>query len=128
MTNFLVGGIFRFIFILIFIVFLGIFFVTVYKVLKQKKKDDDSPRLTVPATVVSKRADTTQRSEPAGGDITGAHGYSTTSSTTYYATFEVESGDRMELRVPDSQYGFLIEGDRGRLTFQRSRFLGFERA
>ena len=48
-------------------------------------------------------------------------------STTYYATFQVASGDRMEFQVPRREYGFLVEGDRGRLTFQGTRFLGFER-
>ena len=127
MTNFFVGGIFKLIFILIFLVFLGIFFFTVFKVLREKRKNDRSPRLTVPATIVSKRADMTQRSDPVGGDVTGAHGYTTASSTTYYVTFQVESGDRMELTVPGSEYGFLIEGDRGRLSFQGTRFLSFER-
>ena len=45
----------------------------------------------------------------------------------YYATFEVESGDRLELQVSDYEYGQLAEGDRGKLTFQRKRFLKFER-
>ena len=39
----------------------------------------------------------------------------------------VRAGDRMELEVPDMEYGLLVEGDRGRLTFQGTRFLGFER-
>ena len=47
--------------------------------------------------------------------------------TTYYATFQVESGDRMELPMRGTDYGMLAEGDRGRLTFQGTRFLGFER-
>ncbi len=51
-----------------------------------------------------------------------AHTYSR-----YYATFQVESGDRMEFQVQDTDYGLLVEGDRGKLTFQGTRFLGFER-
>jgi hypothetical protein len=51
----------------------------------------------------------------------------TSSSTTYFTTFEVESGDRMELRVPEKEYGMLVEGDTGRLTFQGTRYKGFER-
>ena len=50
-----------------------------------------------------------------------------TSSTTYYATFQVESGDRMELRLSGAEYGMLAEGDRGRLTVQGTRYLSFER-
>ena len=42
--------------------------------------------------------------------------------------FQVESGDRMELTVSGSDYGYLVEGDHGKLTFQGTRFLGFERA
>ena len=48
--------------------------------------------------------------------------------TRYYATFEVESGSRIELAVRGEEYGMLAEGDRGRLTFQGTRYQGFERA
>ena len=47
--------------------------------------------------------------------------------THYYATFEVESGDRMEFELRGSEYGLLAEGDLGKLTFQGTRYLGFER-
>jgi len=39
----------------------------------------------------------------------------------------VESGDRMELKVSRSEYGLLIVGDRGKVSFQGTRYLGFER-
>ncbi len=48
-------------------------------------------------------------------------------STSYYVTFEVESGSRMEFQIDGSQYGLIAEGDSGKLTFQGSRYLGFER-
>ncbi|MEF2691806.1 MAG: DUF2500 domain-containing protein, partial [Eubacteriales bacterium] len=54
-------------------------------------------------------------------------GFHTTSSTTYYVTFQVESGDRMEFHVSGLEYGMLAEGDTGRLTFQGTRYLSFER-
>ena len=60
--------------------------------------------------------------------MTGAYGYHTTSSTWYYVTFLVDSGDRMELSVSGSEYGMLVEGDRGRLSFQGTRYLSFERS
>ena len=44
----------------------------------------------------------------------------------YHITFEVQSGDRMELRVPRSEFGLLVEGDEGVLSFQGTRYLGFE--
>jgi hypothetical protein len=48
-------------------------------------------------------------------------------STTYYVTFQVESGDRMEFHVGGEEYGFLVEGDFGDLSFQGTRYLGFVR-
>jgi hypothetical protein len=39
----------------------------------------------------------------------------------------VESGDRMEFVVPSREYGMLVEGDMGRLTFQGSRYKSFQR-
>lgn len=57
------------------------------------------------------------------GVLTGAHGY----HTTYYVTFQVDSGDRMELSVSGSEYGMLVDGDRGKLSFQGTRYLSFER-
>ena len=77
--------------------------------------------------MVGRRANTDVSQHPVGGDVTGAHGFSTSSTTTYYVTFEVESGDRMEFIVPHSQYGYIAEGDYGKLTFQGTRFLDFQR-
>jgi hypothetical protein len=34
----------------------------------------------------------------------------------------------MEFGVRDTEYGMLAEGDTGKLTFQGTRYLGFERA
>ena len=48
-------------------------------------------------------------------------------TTWYYVTFEVQSGDRMEFGVSGSEYGLLAEGDYGKLTFQGTRYLEFER-
>lgn len=45
----------------------------------------------------------------------------------YYVTFQFESGDRMEFQVYGSEYGMLAEGDEGKLTFQGTRYLSFER-
>ena len=83
--------------------------------------------MTVPAKVVAKRQNTTHHSHPVAGDASGAHGFHNTTSTSYYVTFEVESGDRMEFSVRGQDYGMLVEGDEGRLSFQGTRFLDFER-
>lgn len=46
--------------------------------------------------------------------------------TEYFVTFELANGKRMELGVKDAEYGMLAEGDRGRLSWQGTRYLGFE--
>ena len=51
----------------------------------------------------------------------------THTATSYYATFQVESGDRIEFLVSGTEYGMLAEGDRGMLTFQGTRYLNFRR-
>ncbi len=109
--------VFPILFLLTFALVFGVVLFTLIRAAKQWKDNNSSPRLTVEATVVAKR---TQLS---GGSRT-AH---TTGHTSYYATFQVESGDRLELQVPHNRYGYLVEGDRGRLTFQGTRFLSFAR-
>ena len=105
-------ALFSILFPLVFLFVLGMILFTVVGNLRTWSKNNASPRLTVPATA---------------GDMTGAHGYTSTSATTYYVTFQVESGDRMELEVDGSDYGMLVEGDTGKLSFQGTRYLGFER-
>ena len=114
-------------FILFFIIFIVAVIFIIGSGLKTWHKNNNSPRLTVPATIKAKRVNVSHHSHPNAGDTTGAHGYHTTTSTTYYVTFEVESGDRMELCVNGSEYGMLAEGDYGQLSFQGTRYLGFSR-
>ncbi|MFD1775121.1 DUF2500 domain-containing protein [Paenibacillus rhizophilus] len=45
-----------------------------------------------------------------------------------YVTYEFQNGARIELEVPDNMYGLVVEGDRGELTYQGTRFKGFNRA
>ena len=42
-------------------------------------------------------------------------------------TFEFESKDRTEFRVNGKEYGMIAEGDYGKLKFQGTRFLEFNR-
>lgn len=122
------SGLFEILFFVMFIAVFGIIIVNIVRGVGEWNKNNHSPRLTVEATVVSKRLDVSHHQHGNAGDETGAHGYTTTSSTTYYVTFQVESGDRMEFHVNGSEYGMLVEGDRGKLNFQGSRYLGFVRA
>lgn len=106
-----------------FIVFFVIIIVFVIKAIKQWKNNNNSPVLTVDAKVATKREDVSYHTHNVGTNDM----HQTTSSTTYYATFEVTSGDRIEFIVGGSEYGMLMEHDRGKLTFQGTRYLGFER-
>lgn len=115
------------IFFTVFVIVIGIIIFTLVKGISTWRNNNHSPRLTVAARVVAKRTDVSHHQHANAGDITGAHGYHTTSSTWYYVTFQVESGDRMELSMYGSEYGMLAEGDFGKLTFQGTRYLGFER-
>ena len=125
--SFMFGGGFEIMFTLIFITVFGLFIFTIIRGIGEWNKNNQSPRLTVEASIVAKRTHVSRHTHHNAGDITGAHGTHMTSSTSYYVTFQVESGDRMELSVKSSEYGMLAEGDSGRLTFQGTRFLGFER-
>lgn len=120
-------GLVRVMFIIVFVVVIGTFVVAAVRGVAQWTKNNQSPRLTVEATVVTKRADVSVHRHSNAADASGAHGYHTSSSTSYYATFQVESGDRIELEMSGNEYGLLVEGDRGKLTFQGTRYLGFER-
>lgn len=118
------GGIFSLfpiIFGIVFVFVFGTIIFTAVRGLKQWSYNNKQPVLTVSAKVISKRSHVSRRSH----NHDGHHHHST--STTYYVTFEVESGDRMELVISDKEYGLLAEGDLGYLTFQGTRFQGFER-
>ena len=108
-------GWFDFLFPLLFLGMFGLVFGMIISTLlrnrKQERKNDAAPRLTSEATVVTKRT-----------HVRGDHAH-----TTYFATFQFESGDRLELEIPRDRFGYLVEGDRGKLYFQGTRFLDFER-
>lgn len=119
----LMTGLFPIFFILIFGIVIVGFIVVGVKGVSQWSKNNASPVLTVEAEVVAKRANVSRHMHSGGVNNTG-HMHS---STTYYVTFQVESGDRIELHVPDGEFGMLVEGDRGKLTFQGTRYQGFQR-
>lgn len=103
-----------------FVFIFGMIIVGAIKGAKQWAKNNNSPVLFVEAIVVSKRQEVSY--SQMGGD--NMHH---SSHTSYYVTFEVESGDRMEFLVNGSEYGMLVESDCGKLRFQGTRYLGFTR-
>ena len=96
---------------IIFIIVFSSIIIAIFSSLKRGIKNNNSPLLTVPAKVVSKRM----------------HVRGERSHTTYYVTFEVQSGDRMEFHVDGDDYGLLVEQDLGLLSFQGTRYISFER-
>ena len=109
-------GMFEIMFSVVFLLFIVMFAVLLFRGIGQWNRNNHSPRLTVPATVVSRRTSHHHHA--------GEHHHS---STSYYVTFQVDSGDRMELHLSGVQFGLIVEGDKGLLTFQGTRFLNFER-
>ena len=101
--------------------------ITLIRGLGQWNRNNNAPRLTVNALVVAKRQDVSAHMRHNAGDVSGAHGVHYAHSTAYYATFQFDSGDRMEFAVDGAEYGLLAEGDAGQLTFQGTRYLGFVR-
>lgn len=113
---------FRIMFALAFFLVIGMFLVFAVKGIAQWNQNNHSPRLTVPAVIVAKRTNVIRHHHGGAG---GHHHHHT--STSYYVTFQFGGGDRMELLVSGSEYGMLVEGDQGDLSFQGTRYLGFER-
>ena len=116
-------GMFNIMFTIVFILVIGTFVVILVKGISEWNKNNHSPRLTVPATIIAKRTNVSRHRH---GGANSHHHHHT--STTYYVTFQVESGDRMEFHISGQEYGLLIEGDKGNLSFQGTRYLGFERS
>lgn len=112
-------NVFGLMFVIIFVIVVGTFFVTAVKGIRQWNKNNNSPSLTVPATVVSKRTHVSHRN--------GVNDNYPYTFTTYYVTFQVASGDRIEFQVTGHEYGMLADGDNGLLSFQGTRYLGLKR-
>ncbi len=122
MDSFFMGGGFSIMFTLVFVLVIGTFIVTFVRGIGEWSKNNASPRLTVKATVVAKRTKVGHHHHNQGTGVSHSSSY-----TNYYVTFEVESGDRMELNVKGNEFGMLVEGDQGDLSFQGTRYLGFNR-
>ncbi len=108
-------------FLLVFGMIASVIIISITRTVKQNRINNNSPVLTVGAKVVSKRSSVHDHHNVSNDMNHSSY------STTYYVTFEVQSGDRMELNVADREFGMLVEGDFGSLTFQGTRYLSFER-
>lgn len=102
-----------------FAVVSGFVIVSIVRTVSKWSKNEKAPKLTVEAKIMGKR--TARRRTMSNKQYIGRDNFN------YYATFQLESGDRMELELIAHEYGLLKEGDRGKLTFQGTRYLGFDR-
>lgn len=109
--------------VFVFVMVIGGFLFVIFSAIKTWSQNNAQPVLSVWAKIVSKR--TNVSSSMHNNNNNDMHHHS--SSTSYYVTFEVESGDRMEFHISGDEYGMLVEGDTGKLTFQGTRYKGFSR-
>lgn len=107
-------------YILFFFVF-GMIIYTLVQNVAQWHRNNQSPQLSIDAKIIGKRFHVSHHRYNHNGH------HHNTKSTTYYVTFEVRGGDCLELKIPRDEYGLLVEGDIGVLSFQGTRYLGFER-
>lgn len=104
-------------FILVFVL-IGI---QVIKGLLEWNRNNNSPKVTTQARVVTKRTNVSHHHNAAMNNAAPT----SHTSTTYYATFETETRERIEFHISGKDYGMLAEGDTGTLTYQGSRYLGY---
>jgi hypothetical protein len=100
---------------IIFIIVTGGFIFTIGKGISQYASNKAQPVVTVPARVITKRTHTWG----GAGDASA--------NTSYYVTFEMESGERIEMPVSGNFYGLHTEGDVGMLKHQGTQMISYER-
>ena len=106
----------------IFIIFfIGVIAYHIVKSIAQWNANNNSPVEEHTSRVVAKREHASQHHHH------HAHHHHVSTSTTYYVTFELSNGLRKEFSVRAREYGMLVEGDRGMLRFQGTRYLEFAR-
>ncbi|WP_228469285.1 DUF2500 domain-containing protein [Paenibacillus sp. JNUCC31] len=99
----------------IFLIIAGVIVYAIISGVRTWSSNNAAALLTLHSTIVAKRT-----------RVSGGSGDSS-ASTSYYITFELDNGERVELNVGGNDYGMLVENDRGMLTYQGTRFKHFER-
>ena len=88
----------------------GIIVTVIVVAVTKHAKQVSLPHTTATAKVIGKRT-----------YVSGGKG----SYTTYFATFELDTGERIELKVSSRAYGLIMEQDRGQLVMQGKRLIDF---
>lgn len=114
---------FNFLFIFIIIIFI----VVLVKNISEWNRNNHSPITDTEAVVALKKISTATHQHPVGGDASGAQGMHISTSTEYYITFRTKDGELKKFRVNEREYSLVSEGQEGKLSFQGSRYIGFER-
>ena len=115
---FLMSSIFPIMFFLVF----GLIIFTIIKNIQVNMHNNKQPIIPVEAKIVTKRYNVSHHHHHNSDTM-----HHTSSNTSYYVTFEMSNGERMELQVPTSEFGMMVEGDQGTLQFQGTRFISFTR-
>jgi hypothetical protein len=101
-----------------FVVILVVIVVGARKGIAEWADNNSKPVLSERARVVAKRSETSGNvNTNTGGNV----------ATWYYVTFELPTRDRKEFSIRGKEYGMLSEGDEGTLTYQGTRYHGFQR-
>ncbi|WNS46895.1 DUF2500 domain-containing protein [Paenibacillus sp. MMS20-IR301] len=101
---------------LVLLLITGYIAYTIVKAMKTWMTNNASPLQSRLVTAVTKRI-----------EVWGGRGHAQ-ANTSYYVTFEFHDGTRMELEVKAKAFAQIVEGDRGQLSYQGTRFKGFVRA
>jgi hypothetical protein len=102
----------------VFVIVIGTITLKAAQGVAEWSHNNSQPVLSIAARVVGKRTATSGQVSPnAGGQV----------STSYFATFELASRERLEFSLYGKDFGLLAEGDEGILTYQGTRYKGFQR-
>nr|WP_294696849.1 DUF2500 domain-containing protein [uncultured Blautia sp.] len=82
---------------------------------------------SVDALVVAKQQGMIQQQIPNTGDATGGHGFTLQEQPWYKITFRMTDSTEKEFNVDNQSFRELKEGEKGILTYQGTRYLGFKK-
>jgi hypothetical protein len=107
--------------VIVFALVIGTFIFNAGRGISEWSSNNNQPVLIVQAKVVTKRTNVSVHHHHHAN-----HTHDST-STQYFATFELERGERREFQISGREFGLLAEGDAGELTYQGTRYKGFNR-
>jgi hypothetical protein len=97
----------------IIIIILGIFLFVIFPRIIKWFRNNSADLIETQAKIISRRTNVSSR-------MFGT-------STWYYITFDLDEMRRLELRVTGNQFGLIVDGDHGKVTFKGTRFISFKR-